>query len=90
MDEGMKGTQTNAWDTLDNFQILTAFKAQNTLHDFSNHITVCHTVRHGSNKLGYDVCADCTMMTAIDSYDSTHVSIEEFFKSFIFVFYSMR
>ncbi len=36
MDEGMKGTRTNTWDTLDNFQILTAFKAQNTLHNFSN------------------------------------------------------
>ncbi len=80
MDEAMKDTRTNAWDTLDNFQI------QNTLHDFSNHITVCHTVRHGSNKLGYDVCADCTMMTAIDTYDSTHVSIEEFYNCF----YSMR
>ncbi len=24
-------------------------------------ITACHTVRHGSIKLGHDVCVDCTM-----------------------------
>ncbi len=30
-----------------------------------------HKVRHGSNKLGYNVCVDPTIMTPIDSYAMT-------------------
>ncbi len=50
-------------------------KARNTLHDFSNPTRSLH-VRHGSNKLGYDMRVDFTM-TPIDSYDTTQVTKEE-------------
>ncbi len=36
-------------------------------------ITACHSVWHGSNKLGYDMRVDCTLMKPTDSYDTTHV-----------------
>ncbi len=54
-------------------------KARDTLHNFSNRIRSLHfTLRHGSNELGYDMCVDCTMSIPIDSYTTTHVTIEEY------------
>ncbi len=40
-------------------------------------IRFCHTVRHGSNKLGYDVCVDCTTRTHIDANATMHITIVE-------------
>ncbi len=34
-------------------------------------------VFNGSNKLGYDMCVDCMMMTPINSYATTRITIEE-------------
>ncbi len=58
------------------FKLKKNAEAQTKLHDFSNPIRSLHTVRHGSNKLGYDMCVDCTMMSPIDLYATTLVTIK--------------